>query len=63
MQMFKHWRDTHWIGGNPYKYEVYGHASFDYRGVQKDQPYKAIVSLRNPSENTVEYELKLSEYN
>jgi len=54
-------RDTHWIGGNPYKYEVYGHASFDYRGIQKDQPYKAIVSLRNPSEKTVDYELSLTD--
>ncbi|MHC5116361.1 MAG: alpha-amylase family protein, partial [Planctomycetota bacterium] len=36
-------RDTHWIGGDPYQYQVYGQASFDYRGVQKDQPYKAIV--------------------
>jgi hypothetical protein len=52
-------RDTHWVGGNPYQYEVYGHASFDYRGMQKDQPYKAIVSLRNPSDKTVNYELKL----
>ncbi len=54
-------RDTHWIGGNPYKYEVYGHASFDYRGMGKDQPYKAIVSLRNPSEKTVDYELPLTD--
>ncbi len=54
-------RDTHWIGGDPYKYEVYGQASFDYRGVQKDQPYKAIVSLRNPSEKTVDYELSLTD--
>ena len=54
-------RDTHWIGGDPYQYEVYGHASFDYRGMQKDQPYKAIVSLRNPSEKTVDYELKLAD--
>jgi hypothetical protein len=54
-------RDTHWIGGDPYQYEVYGHASFDYRGVQKDQPYKAIVSLRNPSEKTVDYELSLAD--
>ncbi len=54
-------RDTHWIGGNPYQYQVYGHASFDYRGLQKDQSYKAIVSLRNPSANTVDYELKLAD--
>ena len=53
-------RDTHWLGGNPYQYEVYGHASFDYRGKQKDQPYKAIVSLRNPSEKTIQYELPLA---
>ena len=54
-------RDTHWIGGDPYQYQVYGQASFDYRGVQKDQPYKAIVCLRNPSEKTVDYELKLTD--
>jgi hypothetical protein len=54
-------RDTHWVGGNPYKYEIYGHASFDYRGIQKDQPYKAIVCLRNPSEKTVDYELLLTD--
>ena len=54
-------RDAHWIGGDPYKFEVYGQASFDYRGVQKDQPHKAIVSVRNPSEKVVEYELPLSE--
>ncbi|MBI9019392.1 MAG: hypothetical protein JEZ07_19255 [Phycisphaerae bacterium] len=54
-------RDAHWIGGNPYQYEVYGQASFDYRGVQKDQPYKAIVCLRNPSEKTVDYELSLTD--
>lgn len=54
-------RDTHWIGGNPYQYQVYGHASFDYRGMQKDQPYKAIVSLRNPSDKTVDYKLSLKD--
>jgi len=54
-------RDTHWIGGDPYQYDVYGHASFDYRGRQQDQPYKAIVSLRNPSEKTVDYELPLAD--
>jgi hypothetical protein len=54
-------RDTHWVGGNPYQYEVYGHASFDYHGMQKDQPHKAIVSLRNPSDKTVNYELKLTD--
>ncbi len=54
-------RDTHWVGGNPYKYEIYGHASFDYRGVQEGQPYKAILSLRNPSEKTVVFELPLED--
>jgi hypothetical protein len=54
-------RETHWVGGNPYQYNVYGHASFDYRGAQKDQPYKAIVSLRNPSEKSVDYELPLTD--
>lgn len=54
-------RDAHWIGGDPYQWQVYGQASFDYRGVQKDQPYKAIVCLRNPSDETVDYELKLTD--
>ena len=54
-------RDTHWIGGDPYQYQVYGQASFDYRGVQKDQPYKAIVCLRNPSNKTIDYQLSLED--
>jgi hypothetical protein len=54
-------RDTHWIGGDPYQFAVYGQASFDYRGMQKDQPYKAIVLLRNPSEKTIDYELPLTD--
>jgi len=53
--------DTHWIGGDPAKAEVYGWASFDYSGKQSDMPYKAIVVLRNPSEKAVAYELPLKE--
>jgi len=34
-------RDTHWIGGNPYRSDVYGWAAW--------APYKAIVTLRNPA--------------
>ena len=35
-------RDTHWIGGNPGKLEVYGWAAWS--------PAKAILTLRNPSD-------------
>ena len=34
--------DTHWIGGDPGKLEVYGYASWS--------PRKGIVMLRNPSD-------------
>jgi hypothetical protein len=34
--------DTHWIGGDPRKLEVYGHAAWSLRG--------GILSLRNPSD-------------
>ena len=34
--------DTHWIGGDPRKLEVYGHAAWS--------PRRAILSLRNPSD-------------
>jgi hypothetical protein len=33
--------DVHWIGGDPAKGEVYGHAAWS--------PQKAVLSLRNPS--------------
>jgi hypothetical protein len=36
--------DTHWVGGNPSKGDVYGYASWS--------PKKAILTLRNPSNKT-----------
>ena len=44
--------DTHWIGGNPGKDEVYGWASW--------QPRKGIVTLRNPSEKSQTFALTLA---
>jgi len=41
--------DTHWIGGNPGKAEVYGWASW--------QPGKGILALRNPSDRPQEFEI------
>jgi hypothetical protein len=43
--------DTHWIGGNPTKMEVYGWASWNR--------IKAIFSLRNPSDKVQTYYLDL----
>ena len=40
-------RDTHWIGGDPGKLEVYGWASWS--------PAKAILVLRNPSETAQQF--------
>lgn len=34
--------DTHWIGGDPYRLQIYGHASWS--------PRKGILCLRNPSD-------------
>jgi hypothetical protein len=42
-------KDTHWIGGDPGKLEVYGWASWT--------PKKGIVVLRNPSDHTQEFAL------
>ena len=41
--------DTHWVGGDPSKYEVYGWASWSKR--------KAIIGLRNPNDQKAKYEL------
>lgn len=41
--------DTHWIGGDPAKLEVYGYASWT--------PRKGIVMLRNPDEQPHEFAL------
>ncbi len=40
-------KDTHWIGGDPGKLEVYGWASWS--------PEKGIVTLRNPSDHEQEF--------
>ena len=42
-------KDTHWIGGDPAKLQVYGWASWT--------PAKGIVVLRNPSDHTQTYAL------
>jgi hypothetical protein len=46
-------RDTHWIGGNPAKLEVYGWASWS--------PKKAILVLRNPSDRGQEFSLDVGQ--
>jgi hypothetical protein len=45
-------KDTHWIGGDPGKLEVYGWASWT--------PAKAIVVLRNPSDHAQEFALDVN---
>ena len=44
--------DTHWIGGDPSKLQVYGYASWNGR--------KGIVMLRNPADQPNEFELDLA---
>ena len=44
-------KDTHWIGGNPDKLEVYGWAAWS--------PKLGIVTLRNPSKSPRQYRLHL----
>ena len=44
--------DTHWIGGDPSKMEVYGYASWT--------PRKGIVMLRNPDDQRREFALEVS---
>jgi hypothetical protein len=46
-------RDTHWIGGNPERLDVYGWAAW--------APHKGIITLRNPSARTQEYPLDVGE--
>jgi hypothetical protein len=43
--------DTHWIGGDPSKGEVYGYASWS--------PRKGVVMLRNPDDRSHEFALDL----
>jgi hypothetical protein len=45
-------KDTHWIGGDPAKLEVYGWASWT--------PQKGIITLRNPSDKAQEFSLDLA---
>ena len=40
--------DTHWIGGDPAKGEIYGWASWSKRGTPQSGKPKGILSLRNP---------------
>jgi hypothetical protein len=44
-------KDTHWVGGNPLKGEVYGWAAWSAK--------KAILTLRNPSDKTQTLELDI----
>jgi len=46
-------RDTHWIGGDPDRLDVYGWAAWS--------PRKGIVTLRNPSSRSQEYPLDVGE--
>jgi hypothetical protein len=46
-------QDVHWIGGDPMKLEVYGHAAWS--------PKKTIVELRNPSDHLQAYSLNLTQ--
>ena len=45
-------KDTHWIGGDPAKLEVYGWASWT--------PQKGIITLRNPSDKPQEFLLDVA---
>jgi hypothetical protein len=44
--------DTHWIGGDPSKYQVYGWASWSKR--------KGIISFRNPDDQAAKFELDVT---
>ncbi|HEV2469181.1 MAG TPA: enterotoxin [Candidatus Sulfotelmatobacter sp.] len=45
-------KDTHWIGGDPAKLEVYGFSAWS--------PEKAIVTLRNPSDHPQDFAASLA---
>jgi hypothetical protein len=45
-------KDTHWIGGDPDKLEVYGWAAWS--------PKAGIVTLRNPSDESLHYKLNFA---
>lgn len=46
-------RDSHWIGGDPARLDVYGWASWS--------PGRAIVTLRNPSDQPQQFKLELKQ--
>lgn len=46
-------RDTHWVGGDPAKLEVYGWASWS--------PKKAILVLRNPSDKAQQFSVDVGQ--
>ena len=45
-------RDTHWIGGDPAKLEVYGWAAWT--------PQRGIIVLRNPSDKPQEFSINVA---
>ncbi len=45
-------KDSHWIGGDPARLEVYGFASWT--------PEKAIVTLRNPNDHAQDFTASLA---
>jgi hypothetical protein len=45
-------KDTHWIGGDPARLEVYGWAAWS--------PEKAIITLRNPNDSPQDFTARLS---
>jgi hypothetical protein len=45
-------KDSHWIGGDPAKLEVYGYAAWS--------PGKSIVTLRNPSDKPQDYSASIA---
>lgn len=46
-------RDTHWVGGDPAKLQVYGWASWS--------PEKGILVLRNPADKAQEFDIDVAE--
>ena len=46
-------KDTHWVGGDPGKLEVYGWAAWSRK--------EGLVTLRNPSDETQHYQLHLAQ--
>ena len=50
-------KDTHWIGGDPSKLEVYGWAAWS--GVTKNE--KGIITLRNPSDHPQDFTARVAD--